>query len=244
MIRRSHVGISVFLKLVICLSLAGQSAEWLKNHDKKNRYEGLVDQNQASLGWEVRSFTGYKEAYPMDSSTNLIVKYFVLTRDEASVQAQTINSTSYYLMKAKTQYLPATAGWRRFDEWPTGDVLIPNNINSCNLGLVISVGKGSYRLAPAIIYHSSEPGNIQSYSFDFFTMRSLGAFSFDVKGAKGYKRAYKHSLGTGDRSTVHLEFDAAMIPEGWTTLRVHAPYANSPIEKLNLEIEFYNMPTQ
>ena len=242
--RWQRFGVLTF-QVVLAVALRGQSKEWFqdKNHDKKNRWEGLLGEDHSSPGWDLRSFLANVEPYPMDKSVDLTITYYVPDGVEAFVEAQAIRPTVDYLMQPKPAYLRNEAGWRKFAGWSTGDVLLPKRIASENLGLLIRLGgdsKAVNRLSPGMIYYSSTPKPVKTYRLDFFTMRGLAPFSFDVVGVGGYRRPYPNQPGTASRSTVSLEFDAVAIPEGRTRVILMAPFDDSPMDKLRLEIEFYN----
>jgi hypothetical protein len=212
-----------------------------KEHNFGNRWEGLFGQNQGSPAWELRSFVASVEPYPMDSSVDLRIRYYVQDSTEAFIRAQSIKATLNYLMEPKPDALKTNPGWRDFGGWPTKDVLIPKRISSGDLGMLIRLGADSNAVnlfAPGIIYHSGSLKSLQTYRFDFFTVRGLAPFSFDVIGT-GYRRTYENQQGTGDRSTVPIVFDASKIPEGWTRVILSPNYEGSN-EKLDLEWKFYN----
>lgn len=217
--------------------------EWFQNkdHNFRNRWEGLFGQNQGSPAWEVRSFLASVESYPMNSSVDLRVAYYVPDSTEAFLKAQTIKGDPSYFMEPKPEALKKQAGWRDFGGWPTGDVLIKQQISGRDLGMLIRLGADSDAVnvfAPATVYHSSRPKTVQTYRFDLFSVRALATFSFDVVGS-GYKRTYKDHPGTGAVSTVPIEFYAPEIPEGWTKVVLSPKYQGSD-KGLNLEWKFYN----
>jgi len=235
--------------IVICLTIAAgtalsaQSLDWFQNkdHNFRNRWEGLVGMNQGSPAWELRSFLGNIEPYPMDANVDLRVRYYVHDSTEAFIKARAIKGTPHYFMEPKPDALKRSPGWRDFPGWATKDVLIPKKITSGDLGILIRLGEDSDAVnlfAPGIIYYSDPPKPVKTYRFDFFTVRGLAPFSFDVIGA-GYKRTYKNLQGTADRSTVPIEFAAPEIPEGWTRVVLNPRYESSG-DTLGLEWKFYN----
>jgi hypothetical protein len=232
------------LTIAVTATLCGQSDDWFqsKEHDFGNRWEGLFGQNQGSPAWELRSFLGNVESYSLDSSVNLRIKYYVPDSTEAFIKAQVINRTRPYLMQPKPGAMGKSAGWRDFGGWATKDVLMPKRIASRDLGVLVRLGADSEAVntfAPALVYYSAAPKPIKSYRFDFFTARALKKFSFQVLGAKGYRRTYKDQPGTGDRGTMPIVFDAADVPVGWTRVLLSPEYESSG-ERLNLEWKFYN----
>jgi hypothetical protein len=235
--------------LVATLGLAailhGQSASWFKDpaHDKTNRWEGLLGEDQDSPSWQFRSFVGDVEPYPLTSAVDLTISYYVPDATPAFVIAKEIDPLLQYLMRPKPMFLQAAAGWRQFTGWSTKDVLVPRQIPSTNLAVLIRVGADSAavnRFAPAIVRYSTPlPASLKTYRLDFFTERAIAAFSFDVIGEKGYRKPYPNQRAVGDRSVVHLSFDAASIPEGRTRVLLNALYSNAPVQKLPIECEFY-----
>jgi len=243
MANRRQAFIVVCLTVTAATLLSAQSTEWFQNkdHNFQNRWEGLVGQNQGSPAWELRSFLGSVEPYPMGSNVQLRIKYYVPDSTDAFVKAQAIKPGPHYFMEPMPGALTKNPGWRCFFPWPTKDVLLPKKIASDNLGILIRLGVDSDAVnlfAPGIIYYSDPPKPVKTFRFDFFTVRGLAPFSFDVIAA-GYKRTYKNQQGTGDRSTVPIEFAAPEIPEGWTRVVLNPKYEGSD-DTLSLEWKFYN----
>lgn len=243
---RSPVAIAVvaIVALTLSASLDGQSRSWLDNprHDKGNRWEGLLGADHSSPSWEIRSFVGGIERYPMDASVDLSVWYYVPDETAAFVEAREVKPLLHYLMRPKPGFLPKTAGWRRFDGWSTGALLLPNMLSSDKLGILVRLGGTSAainRLAPAIVRHTGPAVSLRSYSLDVFTMRGVGTFSFDVIDAKGVTRSYRNQPGVGDRGALRLAFDVPPV-EGRTRIVLTAPYVEQPSENLELECVFFN----
>ena len=244
MVRQGQVVIVFCLTIAAGTALCAQSLDWYqsKDHNFSNRWEGLFGQNQGSPAWELRSFLGNVEPYPMDSNVDLRITYFVQDLTEAFIKAQVIKGTPHYLMQPKPDALKKSPGWRDFGPWPTKDVLLPKKIGSGDLGVLIRLGADSDAVnlfAPGIVYHSGPPKPVQTYRFDFFTVGALRPFSFDVLGSGGYKRTYKNQQGRGAYSTVRIMFDAPEIPEGWTRVVLTPKYEGSE-GTLSLDWKFYN----
>jgi hypothetical protein len=224
--------------------LYGQSPEWkqAKAHNKTNRWEGLLPEDQGGVDWELRSFLGDAvESYPGYSGVDLTLAWYVPDESKAFVKAQEIIPALYYVMEPKPEFLTNTRGWRYFGKWSTLDVLIQNKITSDRLGVLIKLGDasdGASRLAPGIVYYSNAPKRITTYDLDFVTMRALRKFNFEVLASGNYKRLYPMDA-QGDRSIVRLKFDATGLPEGPAKVVISAPHEKDK-DKLDLQVDFYN----
>ena len=221
--------------------LTAQSPEWFQSHDLGNRWEGYFGQDQGNPDWELRSFVGSVDSYPMNANANLKIRYYVADTTEAFIRAQVVDRTVSYVMKPKPRVLSKDPGWREFSGWSTKDVLLDKGIASKDLGVLIRLGadnEGINRFAPAVVYSSASPAPVKTYRFDFFTAQGLRPFSFDVFGANGYHRVYSHLSRTPDRGTLHIEIDATDIPAGWTRVVLSPKYESG--DSLNQEWKFYN----
>ena len=228
----------------LAFALYGQSPQWkqIKEHNKYNRWEGLLPDDQGGLDWELRSFSGgAAEPYPQDMGVDLTIAWFVPDGSKAFVKAQEITPALYYVMEPKPAFLPIAPGWRHFGKWSTLDVLIQKKITSDRLGVLIRLEDASDsagRLAPGIIYSNHAPKSIATYHLDILTMRAIGKFQFEVQGTGNYRRSY--SAGSvGDRGMVNLAFDATGIPEGPTKVVISAPHEKDR-DKLDLQVDFFH----
>lgn len=226
--------------------LLAQSPEWKqdKRNDKGNRWEGLVGQEQAAEEWQLRSFTGVLEKYPLDRTTNLTIRYFVPDSAKAFVQAEEISDILHYLMEPKPQFLTNTPGWREFNGWQT-DLLMANKIASDNLGIMVRLGdpgSGNTRLSPAIVSSSAIRAPASAYHLVFYTRNEVAKGQFIVK-AEGYQKAFDQPAG-GPRGEVPLDFSTSGLPEGNVSLVVKAPLKGVPgTAAVKFQVDFYHTRT-
>jgi hypothetical protein len=206
MLKGTRVCFRAWLFAIPTLILVGQSQQWKNEHEKDNRWEGLIGEEQGGLDWEIRSFLGDAvEKYPMNLNKDLTLKWYVPDAARAFVTGQEVNPALYYLMLPKPRFLNDTPGWRSFTNWRTVDVLLNNKIDSTQLGVLIRLGDdnvGNTRLAPGLIYFSKPPTKVQTYHLDIFTMRAIRAFRFEVR-SENYHKFYP--VGPyGNRSIISL----------------------------------------
>jgi len=206
----------------------------------ENRWEGLATEHNASPAWELRSFVAWVEPYAASNSVDLTVRYYVPDATRAFIEAREIVPLKNYLMRPSRE--ATTPGWRTFTGWPTRDVLLLNQISSDRLGMLISIGArgdGVTRFAPAIIFHSKPPEKVTTYTVALSTASALKGFTATVAGAN-YRKTYPQSPAD-DNSTVAITFDAAGIPEGWTTFSFSAGHQDLALpDKVNISIEFFH----
>lgn len=244
MARWKTSGALLLLVAGLGFALYGQSPQWkqVKEHNKYNRWEGLLPDDQGGLDWEVRSFSGgAAEPYPEQTGVDLTIAWFVPDGSKAFVKAQEITPALYYLMEPKPAFLSLTPGWRTFGKWSTLDVLIQKKIASDRLGVLIRLDDASdsgSRLAPGIIYRDKAPKSITTYHLDILTLRAVRKFQFEVRGSGSYKRSYPAGP-VGDRGMVNLAFDATGIPEGPAKVVISAPHEKDR-DKLDLQVDFFH----
>src|SRR5580704_17118796 len=129
--------VSGILAAGLCVAVHAQSPEWkkAKTHNKNNRWEGLLSEDQGGADWELRSFLGdAAEPYLAYSGVDLTLAWYVPDKSKAFVKAQEITPALYYVMEPKPEFLANTPGWCHFEKWSTLDVLIQNRITSDRLG--------------------------------------------------------------------------------------------------------------
>lgn len=93
---KSQLLLAFFIAISAMLPISAQSDDWYQNHDHifNNRWEGLFGEDQGSPEWELRSFVGNVEPYPMGKNVDLTVAYYVPDLTKAFNQGDDISRGS------------------------------------------------------------------------------------------------------------------------------------------------------
>jgi hypothetical protein len=239
-------------------AMAAQDARWLHDNDKKNRYEGLLDQPNAKRAYDILGFFGFdrnREPIPLEGrDVNLHVSYCLPEPDAVFIEARQMRGRTQYLMKSKDA--EHIKGWNDFRPWPVSEVLSRHAIHPDDLGVIVRLkldNEYTEELAPAVFYANQPPARINQYSLSMTVRQKLANLSYDFV-AGGRKRECNYTPATpcspgrvaGDTSleaggTVTMPLDFTGIPAGPATIHVRGMYANSD-ETLFAQYHFYHYP--
>jgi hypothetical protein len=150
---------SLALLAIIAVAHSGQDSSWLKHHQFNNpiRYEGLLDEPNAKLEYDVLGFFGFREKF-VNYGEQLHAEYFAVTTQPVFIQAREISSETNYLMEAKSEPKQA-GGWQDF-AWPVDSVIRKSEIKPEYLGVVARVGSENgpeQELAPVLFFSKEAP---------------------------------------------------------------------------------------
>jgi hypothetical protein len=238
--------------------LAAQDARWLRDNNKGNRYEGLMDEPNANRAYDILGFLGFDdkpESIPrQDASVELHVGYCLSESVPVFIEAQELRARTHYLMKSIGA--PDDRSWNEFQHWKVSDVLSRNGSDPNDLGVVVrlkSDNEYTEDLAPAFFYPGQPPRRIRQYSLSLRVSRKVASLSYGfVAGTRRKECNYTQSKpcaprpGAPDASVedggiVAMTFDFTDVPAGPVTIHVNGSYANS-FDKLFAQYHFYHYP--
>lgn len=213
-----------------------QDDAWKRRNDKGNRYEGLVSIPTGNPDLEVLSFTGFFE--PFNRNVNLRVRFFLPGRSNLSIIAHEIEDQKQYLMVAKPQgWTPG--GWNEFSPWPS-DVVVREGISSDNVGVLITIDQTN-QLAPAFVYYSRAPHNVNSYTMYLRSNKNLSRVLLTLHGSDSSSRPRTWPLGAQAADVpFRVNLDTRGFPEGKLTLVIDRDLRGNPQKPPTREYSFYH----
>ncbi len=238
---------SIFMiHIVLCVSALGQNDAWRRRNDRGNRYEGLISVITGNPDLEVLSFTGSRQNFDPGQNVNLKVKFYLPAEAPISITAQETEDQKQYWMEAKPRAWRAGA-WNEFSPWPTGDVILKEEIPSDKLGVLVRMegGAGTTQLIPALVYHSNAPTSVSTYTLVLRTNRNLNHVYLTLYGnAKGGQPNPERLTLARQTANVafNVEIPAWKFNEGPMRLVVERELRNSTEKLPQREFTFYHKP--
>src|SRR5215831_18936947 len=98
---------AITLLRVVQPTLQGQDERWLRDNDRGNRYEGVLDQPNAKREYEVLAlfaFRGFPDRVTLAPNSELHVAYFVpanMRAEPVYIRARQLSSRTNYLLQVK-----------------------------------------------------------------------------------------------------------------------------------------------
>ena len=242
-------GISFLILGLTSNAICQPGKEWKARNDKGNRYEGSIDKEVASESpIKLVSFYSFKEAFNPDSI--LKVKFYIHDVSRVDLTAQELENKEFYWMEAKRQkWRP---GWNEFGPWPVETVLDRLSVPVENLGVLVKLfneqtdlEEESGLIAPAVIYHSSSPSEINFYTAFFVPGKTLSGVKYQIyKGCRGNEIVDEGPLGRqGMGIPFPVEFQLAKDWQGIARLKIIANIKNDPsLIPSTEEYRFYHIP--
>lgn len=249
---------SVLIPIVIIIlstEILAQTEKWKRQNDRGNRYEGRIEIPVGKHDLELLSFVGLRE--PFTGDVKLRVKFFLPASSSVFIQARELLEQKQYWMGSKPANWRAGV-WNEFGPWPTGVVLNREKIPSWNLGVVISLRKGTTganelppafitggQLAPAFVYHSTSPASVDKYILHLRPNSTLKKVTYSLyKILDNQEAEVRASSLYGDKiagEPFKIELKVRGLSEGQMRLVIEGTFKNrigGPIR----EYEFYHKP--
>jgi len=175
---------AILVTLLVVLSISKLYAQpdstWRANNEFHNRYEGIYNYKVSGYLLELVSFTSHIEEF--DEDDTLKVKFYLKDSLSGLIIARRIDKNQRYIMFPKqTLWIE---GWNIFNRWPVGDVLWKLSIGYTNLGVLIRLEDklyGTGPLAPAIVYSSENPEDMNEYKMTFLPGIDFKAGRYVIK---------------------------------------------------------------
>lgn len=161
------VGLFIFYIFLIG-SLEGQRIPiWIDRIDQEGYKEGIYALQVDAPIIDLVSLTSFFEAYELNQGHQLYVRFYSpLDSTYFLIKAEEKRVTEFYWMESDPN--TSNKDWNFFPPWSVDGQLSQRNIKKENLGVIIRLKNDNSRyLSPALIYHSSPPSNIDSYTAIF-----------------------------------------------------------------------------
>jgi hypothetical protein len=253
-----HSAVPLAVTSILLLNVGGkacaQSAAWLNAHHWNNppRSEGLLEEQNARLEYEVRGFEGFSDPNPIETPRDpgpaLRIGYCrstTIDRDDSKngtafieVRPKKSDLDGNYMMKAQQDPSGGSAhpGWNTFS-WPTKDVIQKNDIDSNDLSVVIHIGEDNEfaeKIEPAVFTTiSSEqapqvaPSHIDGYVLYLLIQRdALKSLSYTYRSGTG-ARKFCYYLGEHQPCASQEPSEPPMIEVG-TVVKLRLDMSGMP----------------
>lgn len=200
---------------------AYDDAAWRAKNDRVNRYEGVITRDVVGPDLQVLSLMGFFE--PFRGNVNLKVRFFYPRQGDLSITAQEIVDLRQYWMEVKPLgWSPGS--WNEFKPWPTGDVILREDVAPDNIGVLIRLD-GNDQLLPAFTYHSSVPDRATRYAMHLRTGKHLRSVRFTLSGVGADSKPLTKPLVLGPQTAgipFRADLDARGFADGLLSLKVWA----------------------
>ncbi|MEL6672774.1 MAG: hypothetical protein AAFR61_11305 [Bacteroidota bacterium] len=234
-ILRTHLMyVSSFLLLTFSLINKDLVAQ-VDYQDRGNRYEGTKEKPVSAKPLILVAALAYPgiEPYQKWQDQSLKVAFYAPKNLGFQVHARETDGHIIYRMDSKPSQAPR--GWHEFTPWEVDEVLTRVELFANNLGVLVNFDLPGKVIAPAVVYHTRKPQQVNSYHFSFLPLAGLSYLKFEVYQGYLYKKALKPEFllkreSWGERameSKICFDYDLAfskldLPPEwsGWITLRV------------------------
>ena len=244
--------LSVVATALAGLSIASQAPAQTDPCPKQysNRCEGLVRRPNASPDFELLAlFAGPAPAASVPLPAQLKIQFFRPPGDTVSAfRVSDIVHDTLYQMTPKLNLLNAQPpGLTEFGDWPTADVLRPNQVRVSDLGVLIRLNDPRVPdlLAPALLLAGDTPTSSSAYTIDLKIhkrMASLRCSLIDANGlvlapSKATCRFNKSAYLPSELMRVHIPF--AGLPAGLITAHLSGDYADDESgQRFDLDVRF------
>ena len=238
---------------LVCLAIAAAALEGGSQDlrsapfDRGNRYEGLVGLpigGPSRPGLDLLSFTGYFEAFT--GNVDLQVRFFLPPwAPQARVVAQELTQDRFYRMESRERRWPSNA-WATFGPWPTGEVIIPQNVRPSNIGVVVRLDEapeGRSLVAPVFVHQSGTAVDFTRYRVQLRPVRAtFGAVDHRLErtgtGAVEVIAKQRTTVERPERRPFRIDLGAATLAEGRYRLTVVGHVKNDASIQVTRQYEF------
>src|SRR5262245_5612429 len=207
---------------------AQADAQWKKQNDRGNRYEGRIGIPVGNPPLELLSFVAGSTAFPpgIPPDVTLKINFFLPDVSSAFIYGRELVERRQYWMEAKqTSWQPRV--WNEFAPWPTKDVLRREEIPLTNLGITVRLGaEKSNLLPPAVRSYEGALVSVPSYTLYLRPGATLKKVTYVLsRGDNGAivktDSSVQERLG-GEPFSIML--NAQEIPEGRMHLKIIGVY--------------------
>ena len=215
---------------------------WEERHEFDNRYEGRPEVPVSKPDLELLSFVGYFQDLDRDVELQVLF-YQSRATATATVFAQHLEDRKRYWMKSKPGSWEVDR-WNRFGPWPTRDVIDDDGIDGWDLGVYVDLGsQDEILIAPAFVYHSEPPSDVDAYTLQLRPNQSLTRLETTVTRAAEeapealLEQRQLRPVRAGE--VIELDLQAAELPETWLRVEVVGKIKNRT-DKARFEMRFFH----
>lgn len=233
--------------LAAILAAAAVADDRLKYQKRGNRSEGTRDQLVAGFHVDLLSVRVNFDELIGKLGERLRLRFYLPEAVPAHITVREVENRYYYWLDDVQPKTPWQKGFGNEFDWPTNEVMAQlGDLTVNDLGTLVRLGSkepsSKERVAPAILYQSKLPAQIQAYEFTF-KLREDSNITVQVLNEQDKQAVFNKTL---DRQIggepLRIEWNAAQAPAGSYRL-VLSGYVRSTNEKVYQEVSFYHQPT-
>lgn len=233
--------------LLVAVAGTVMADDRLKYQKRGNRSEGTRDQLVAGFHVDLLSVRVGFEELADKLGERLRLRFYLPEAVPAHITVREVENRYYYWLDNVQPKTPWQKGFGNEFDWPTNEVMAQlGDLTLNDLGALVRLGSNEpnakERVAPAILYQSKLPAQVQRYEFTFklredsnITVQVLNEIDKQVVFSKKLDR----QLGG---EPLRIEWNAAQAPAGAYRL-VLSGYVRSNNERVSQEVFFYHQPT-
>jgi hypothetical protein len=239
------LGAALFPFSIIMSTAAVTPQANLRYQDRGDRHEGIDKGFPVSDRVElISAAVSYSEKLSeIPDSYNL--KFYLDQTEPTFIRVRELDNKYNYWIDQLRPIKPWHQGFENGFQWSTDVVAKAKHIALEDLGVVAQLGSNDptldMRVAPVILYSSTYPAKIESYSFTYKIGRKADvtcSFSKDVDNSPLLATQASEVPGQRPRT---VDWNVTKLSEGWYRLMITVIYSNNGA-RVDQVIHFYHRP--
>ena len=247
---------SYMLALYICFLYVGApvTVAWaqldLQYQQRGDRYEGVKPKPVSGYDIELISvLADYQEPVVTESLPNRVTLRFYLEKeDTVHLTVRELDYRAYYWLDKVQPDKPWKPGFQNVFTWPTDSVLnqLRPQLNLYDIGVLVRLRTDTAstieHVAPAVLYHTTVPEQIDAYQFTLKTGEDARLKATIIRQENGQKMDVQtfRRKRAGRPFTIH--WDAKAAPRGAYVLKITG-FSLSMNQSIIKEVQFYHQPS-
>ncbi len=241
--------------LCICLVFLGApSLLWaqldLQYQKRGDRYEGVKPKPVSGYDIELISvLADYQEPVETEGFPKRVtLRFYLEGKDEVNLTIRELDYRAYYWLDKVQPAKPWKPGFQNMFTWPTDPVLnqLRPKLNLYEIGALVRLNTVTSstveEVAPAVLYHTKPPTQIEGYRFTMKTGEDARLLATIIEQDTGQEMDVQKFRRKRAGRPFTIQWDAKSAPQGAYLLKVTG-FSLSTNESINKEINFYHQPS-
>ncbi len=242
--------------LCLCLVFLGTSTPLLgaqldlQYQKRGDHYEGIKPKPVSGYDIElISALVDYQEPLGTKGFPNRVKLRFYLDRDEAvHLTVRELDYRAYYWLDKVQPAESWKQGFQNEFVWPTDPVLakLKPTLNLYELGalvrLHIATSSTIEQVAPAVLYHSEPPAQIEGYRFTMKTGEDARLMATITQQATGLVMDTQKFRRKRAGRPFTIQWNAKAASQGLYALKITG-FSLSTNQSINKEVHFYHQPS-
>jgi hypothetical protein len=222
----------------------------LQYQQRGDRYEGVKPKPVSGYDIELISvLADYHESVATESLPNRVTLRFYLDKeDTVHLTVRELDYQAYYWLDRVQPDTPWKPGFQNVFTWPTDSVLnqLSPQLHLYDIGALVRLRTDTAstieQVAPAVLYHTTVPDQIDGYQFTLKTGEDARLKASIIRQENGQEMDVQtfRRKRAGRPFTIH--WDAKAASPGWYVLKITG-FSLSTNQSITKEVEFYHQPS-